>query len=89
MKSLLSALALVIAAPVAAQTPAADPHAEHREHSQQQQQKSPPPAGQHDKHMMNCKDCCEEMKKRGEKMDCCDEHSESDAKAPQNSQHNH
>ena len=56
MKTFMGAIALLLAAPVAAQTaPAADPHAGHAQyqgmnHSQHGQ-------GKHD-----CKDCCEKMK---------------------------
>lgn len=88
MKTLLGALALVIAAPVAAQTPAADPHAEHTRHSQQQ--KPSQPAGKDHGHMMDCKECCEKMKKESGKMDCCDEHREGATKAPaEHAQHSH
>lgn len=89
MKTLLGALALVIAAPVAAQTPAAAPHADHTGHSQQQPQKPSQPAGD-DHHMSDCKDCCDKMKKHGGKMDCCDEHRDSATKAPaEHSHHSH
>ena len=74
MKVLIGAIALIIAAPVAAQTaPAANPHAGHAQpqgtdHSQHQQ-------GKHD-----CKACCEKMKGKDGKMECMDK--KADANAP-------
>lgn len=73
MKTLLGAFALIIAAPVAAQTaPAANPHAGHAQHqgmdhSQHQQ-------GKHD-----CKECCEKMKGKDGKMECMEK--DGDAKS--------
>jgi uncharacterized protein involved in copper resistance len=67
MKMFIGALALVIAAPVAAQTaPAADPHAQHKgmDHSQHEK-------GKHD-----CKECCEKMKGKDGKMECMDKKAE-------------
>ena len=70
MKTLFSALALVVAAPVAAQSaPAADPHAAHKQ------------SGEHKEHggkqdMDCCKmPCCAKMKAqaKGEKKGCCAE----------------
>jgi len=75
MKTLIGALALIVAAPVAAQTaPAADPHAGH---AQQQQ-----PAGhsQHGEAKHDCKACCEKMKGKDGKMECMDK--AAGAKAP-------
>jgi hypothetical protein len=75
MKMLVGAFALIIAAPVAAQTaPAADPHAGHAqhqgmEHSQHQQ-------GKHD-----CKECCEKMKGKDGKMECMDHHGDDKSSA--------
>jgi len=66
MKTIIGALALIIAAPVAAQTaPASNPHAGHAQHegmdhSQHQQ-------GKHD-----CKECCEKMMGKDGKMECVD-----------------
>ena len=74
MKTLIGALALIIAVPAAAQTapaPATQAHAEHQgmdhsqhmagmDHSQQMQ-------GKHD-----CKACCEKMKGKDGKMECMD-----------------
>ncbi len=68
MKTMLGAFALVLAAPVAAQSaPAGDHHAGHREgHSQHKQG---------EKHGMECckMACCEKMKQKaaGEKKGCC------------------
>ena len=75
MKTLIGAIALIIAAPVAAQTaPAVDPHAAHAQrqgtdHSQHSQ-------GKHD-----CKECCEKMKGKDGKMECMDK--KADAKTAQ------
>lgn len=71
MKTLIGALALILAAPVAAQTaPASDPHAGHAQHQQA--------PGSPAEHKKDC-DCCDEMKQQGDKMDCCDEHAEGHA----------
>ena len=73
MKTLIGAIALVIAAPFAAQAaPAANPHAGHAQqqgmdHSQHQQ-------GKH-----GCKECCDKMKGKDGKLECMDK--KSDAKA--------
>ena len=66
MKMLIGAFALILAAPVAAQTAPA-PDAEHAQHH---------PKGA--EHKMDCK-CCDKMKQQGGKMDCCDEHAEGHA----------
>jgi len=66
MKMLIGALALILAAPVAAQTAPA-PDAEHAQHHQKGAE-----------HKMDCK-CCDEMKQHAGKMDCCDEHAEGHA----------
>lgn len=64
MKTLIGALALLMAAPVAAQTaPAAEPQAEHSQHQH--------PSGAPAEHKMDCK-CCDEAKMK----DCCGEHAE-------------
>ena len=66
MKMIIGALALIVAAPVAAQTaPADDPkggQAQHQgmDHSQDEK-------GKHD-----CKECCEKMKGKDGKMECMD-----------------
>ncbi len=72
MKFLIAAAALIVAAPVAAQTaPAA--HAEHAEH-------------QGEKHEGEHKGCCEEGKmecckpgKDGKRAACCDKHAAKDS----------
>jgi len=65
MKILIGAFALILAAPVAAQTaPAPDAgHAQHQEKGE---------------HKANC-ECCEEMKQHEGKMDCSEEHAEGHA----------
>ena len=68
MKTFIGAIALIVAAPVAAQTaPAADPHAQHKgmDHSQHAK-------GKHD-----CKECCEKMKGKDGKMECMDKKAEA------------
>ena len=81
MKIVLSALALVIAAPATGQaTPAADPQASH--HAQHQgMDHSTHQKGQH-----NCKKCCEEMKGKDGKMECKDTKAET---KPAQSGHDH
>jgi hypothetical protein len=80
MKTFIGAIALIISAPVAAQTaPAANPHADHAQHqgmdhSQHQQ-------GKHD-----CKECCEKMKGKDGKMECKDKEV---AATPAQSEPNH
>ena len=72
MKMLIGAFALILAAPVAAQTaPAADPHAGHAQHQ-------PQPSNAPGEHKMACK-CCDKMKQQDGKMECCDEHAEGHA----------
>lgn len=88
MKTVLGALALLIAAPVAAQeAPAPDAHADHSQH---QQQRTQPQHEGHasDEHKMDCcKDCCAEANKDG-KMSCCAKHGEGAAEgAADHSQH--
>lgn len=74
MKTMLCAMALVLAAPVGAQSaPAADPHAAHKQGM---------PHGKHDqKHDMACckMPCCDKMKQKaaGEKKGCCAEGGKS------------
>ena len=79
MKTLIGAIALVVAAPAAAQTvPAAEPHAGHAQHEQQGQ-------SGHGEHKMDCckdgkhKECCEKARQQGKKMECCAKHGESQA----------
>jgi hypothetical protein len=71
MKTFIGAIALIIAAPVAAQTaPAADPHAGHAQH--QGMNHSQHSQGKHD-----CKECCEKMKGKDGKMECMDKKAEA------------
>lgn len=81
MKILIGALALVIAAPAAAQTAPADPHAGHAQHQQGQQKQGQPHQGHsghgqpadHSRHMDCCKDgkCCDTANAGGKTMACC------------------
>ena len=66
MKMLIGAFALILAAPVAAQTAPA-PGAEHAQHHRKGTE-----------HKMDCK-CCEEMEQHATKMKCSDEHAEGHA----------
>lgn len=71
MKILTGALALILAAPVAAQTaPPADAHQGHAQHQNKD--------GEHK--MDCCKDgkmpCCEKARQQGQKPDCCDKDAE-------------
>ena len=81
MKMLIGAVALLLAAPAAAQTtPAAGPHAGHAQHQHQQkgQDHSQHEASGGDQKQMDCckeGTCCEGMK-AGEKMACCAKHGE-------------
>ena len=80
MKTLIGALALIMAAPVAAQTaPAADPHAGHAQHQGTDH-------SQHEQGKHDCKKCCEEMKGKAGKMECM-EHGEAQSPAPAAVQH--
>lgn len=72
MKTIIGAIALLMAGPLAAQTaPAADPHAQHQgaDHSQHK-------GMDHEGHDKGCckdgkMDCCDKMKQQGKAMDCC------------------
>ena len=65
MKTLIGAIALIIAVPAVAQTaPATDPHAGHAEQGK----------AKHD-----CKECCEKMKGKDGKMECMEMKGEADA----------
>lgn len=83
MKTIIGAVALIVAAPVAAQTtPAADPHAAHKQHA---------PAD-HTKAMDGCKmPCCEKMKQGapGEKKGCCAEGGKTPAGQKSKQHHDH
>ena len=76
MKTLIGAIALIIAAPVAAQTAPPDkPHAGHAQHQQQHGHKS----GGHEGHQMDCcKDgkCCSKAKGEAEQKACCAKHGD-------------
>ena len=66
MKTIIGALALILATPVAAQTaPAGDPHSQHH----------PQPSGAPVEHKMDC-ECCKDMKQG---KDCCDKHAKEHA----------
>jgi hypothetical protein len=84
MKIILSALALVIAAPAMGQTaPTADPnagnHAQHHgtDHSKHQK-------GEHD-----CKACCEKMKGKDGKMECMDMKADTKTAQPESAHEDH
>ena len=66
MKTFIGAIALIIAAPVAAQT-APSSQMDHSQHSQ----------GKHD-----CKECCEKMKGKDGKMECMDKKADAKTAAP-------
>ena len=81
MKTLIGAIALILSAPVAAQTAPAAAHTGHGNH----QSGSPAnhsehhPAGDHSQHKGDCckdaakhKECCVEAVKQGKKMECCE-----------------
>ncbi len=94
MKMLLTTIALTIAAPAVAQTAApADAHAGH--HAQAGSAKAGNPTNPHAGHnmggMMNAqamKAHCEQVKAEGMKMDGCDMHAGSKAKADPHAGHN-
>ena len=75
MKTFIGAIALILAAPVVAQTaPATDPHAGHAQHQRTDQ-------SQHQQGKHDCKECCEKMKGKDGKMECMDK--KADAKPAQ------
>lgn len=81
MKMILAAVALAIASPAVAQTPAApNPHANHAGH----------PEGGADRagHDMQGECCCEKMKAEGKKMECCDKPAGAAAQADPHAGHN-
>lgn len=77
MKTIISALALIIAAPAAAQTAAPAPESGHQHHKGMDH--SQHKGMDHSKHQMDCckdgkhKECCEQAMKDGKKMPCCDQ----------------
>ena len=78
MKTLIGALALIIAVPAAAQTaPVADPHAAHAQHQGMDHSKM---QGMHEKH--DCKACCEKMKGKDGKMECMEKKAGTPASSP-------
>jgi hypothetical protein len=95
MKTIISAIALVLAAPAAAQsTTPTNPHAGHTQgqpmdHSQHQQ------ATDHSKHEGGCckgddaMACCEKAKKDGKVMPCCDGKDDEAAPAPEGGHGSH
>lgn len=97
MKMILTAMALLIAAPALAQTAApAGPHAAHSGHAATAQ--AQPAADPHAGHAMDgtmkghamsaeCKKMCEEMKAAGKKMECCDKHAGAEAAADPHAGH--
>ena len=83
MKTLISAIALIIAAPVSAQaSPAAYPHAGHAQHQGMDHSKHQ--QGKHD-----CKECCEKMKQQDGKMECMEKKAEAKAPAGQQDHQGH
>jgi len=71
MKTLIGAIALVLAVPAAAQTAPAADHSAHKgmDHSQHK-------SGKHD-----CMECCEKMKGKDGKMECMDKKGEASTSA--------
>jgi hypothetical protein len=79
MKTFIGAIALIIAAPVAAQTaPSAQMDHSKMDHSQMGQiDHSQHSQGKHD-----CKECCEKMKGKDGKMECMDKKADAKTAAP-------
>lgn len=79
MKTLIGAIAFILAAPLAAQTtPAADPHAGHAQHQPQKPSNAP------SEHEMDCK-CCDKDKHAAAQKACCADHA--DGKAAEHGSH--
>jgi hypothetical protein len=74
MKTFIGAIALIIAAPVAAQTA---PSAQ-MDHSQMGQMEH----SQHSQGKHDCKECCEKMKGKDGKMECMDKKADAKTAAP-------
>jgi hypothetical protein len=74
MKTFIGAIALIIAAPVAAQTA---PSAQ-MDHSQMGQMDH----SQHSQGKHDCKECCEKMKGKDGKMECMDKKADAKTAAP-------
>jgi len=89
MKIVVTAIAMMIAAPAAAQTaaPAADQHAGHAQHGQSSKDDHSQHGADHNDHMKCCEKgaemvaCCEKAKASGGKMDCCAAHAGAKADA--------
>jgi len=78
MKMLIGALALIIAAPVAAQTatpPTAPSPMGQMDHSKMDH-------GQHMQGEHDCKACCEKMKGKDGKMECMDKKADANTASP-------
>lgn len=78
MKTLIGALALIIAAPVAAQTatpPTAPSPMGQMDHSKMDH-------GQHMQGEHDCKACCEKMKGKDGTMECMDKKADANTAAP-------
>lgn len=94
MKTIIGAIALIIAAPVAAQGNAGpNPHAEHEQHQDQQQGESTADHHGHHGHgeheMDCCKDCCDTDGQQGTQMDCCAAHRDDGGTEQDHSAHGH
>ena len=82
MKTFIGAIALIVAAPVGAQTaPVTDPHAGHAQHQGMDH-------SQHIQSKHDCKECCEKMKGKDGKMECMDKKTEAKP-VPAASEHVH
>ena len=85
MRTILGALALVIAAPAVAQgAPASDQHAGHAQQGQSGERQHDGHEGDHK--MDGCKECCDKMKHEGHSMEHSGTHRE-DAAGKDHAQH--
>ena len=85
MKMLIGALALIIAAPVAAQTatpPTAPSPMGQMDHSKMDH-------GQHMQGEHDCKACCEKMKGKDGKMECMDMKADAKTAQPESAHEDH
>ena len=88
MKTIIGAIALILAAPAVAQTaPAADPHAGHGKPAMDHSQHKGMDHSQHQAGNHDCKDCCEKMKGKDGKMACMDKKGEAKPAAPASGGH--
>ena len=89
MKTIIGAIALVVAAPAAAQAAGEqDTHAEHQQTSQEERAGHQGHEG-HAEHKMDCcTDCCGERKQVGPK-DCCAAYRENGEAEQDHSAHGH